>query len=129
MSKKDYITVVDGLVSAYGIMLESADFGHREVLADTVREVAAVLACRFGAENPRFNAGYFHARLDQGLEAEVEEFLAKSSGGYDEVDSGSGFTFGALSLGELNEALNAPGPNRAARRAASRAARPRLAVK
>lgn len=79
MSKKDYITVVDGLVSAYGIMLESADFGHREVLADTVRETAAVLACRFGADNPRFNAGYFHARLDQGLEAEVEEFLAKSS--------------------------------------------------
>ena len=89
MSKKDYITVVDGLVSAYGIMLESTDFGHREVLADTIRETAAVLACRFGFENPRFNAGYFHARVELGMEAEVEEFLSKSS---ERDDCGHQFT-------------------------------------
>lgn len=77
MSKKDYIMVVDGLVSAYGLMLESADSAHREVVADTVREVAAVLACRFEFENPRFSGGYFHARLGRGMESEVEEFLAK----------------------------------------------------
>ena len=121
MSKKDYIMVVDGLVSAYGIMLECADFDHRELVADTVREVAAVLACRFGAENPRFDAGYFHARLGQGLEAEVEEFLAKSS----ERDESDTFPVGVLA--ELNRQMAEQGAR--LNRQSRRAARPRLAGK
>ena len=78
MTRKDYELVADALVSAFGICLESSDERDRGVVAGAVREVAAVLACRMGAVNSRFNGGYFHARVDQGLEQELSEFLANN---------------------------------------------------
>ena len=98
MSRKDYVVVADALVSAYSIMLDSVDADHREVVADTVREVAAVLACRFGQGNPNFNSGYFAARVHDGLDMECADFLAKLSDDFVQVDPSAGWTFGSLSL-------------------------------